>query len=504
MLSILGRWLHGSSRLFFGLPHPKDVSKETAWLDGVRGLAAFLVVMNHYNLEWMSAIADAPFGSVVLNTVNPDGVWHYQKGDRVWEIWRLPIIRIFVSSGNAQVAVFLVLSGFVLSWSPLVALRTGQIEKLAQSLGSSVIRRWFRLYLPCFAVSYLYFLRKLVVEYGGVEWMFKEFWKFITVMESWSNPFETLKVLSLAANNPYDYVMWTIPFEFGGSIFVYTLLLAMGRIRSYKRRTLAMLFVTLYAFFKAYWCQWLFGTGTILADYVRHRGGFEQLSQGTSRRASRLWFIALLIGLLLMGLPTKNADFEAFGYEWLRSADWPSSYTQVAPGRQWWGIGGILFITSCCHLRAAQKFFELWPIQYLGRISFMLYLDHILINEMVSLPLRTVLYHAFCAKETSEIWAGHVYRSTPIKNITFYCITWIASVPIAVSMAHLLEIWIDRPCTSFGKSLDERLVNGSRYVRLRGDVEEAVSNSDFSGHPNAVRSDGIERSEPEEHVQKLS
>lgn len=107
----------------------------TSYLDGVRGVAAFIVVLHHYAYEFTSI---SPYG---YHTGEP-GTHDY--------FFLLPFIRI-VHSGRFMVVIFFVISGYVLSYRGLQLAREGNSAQLLKSLGSSVFRRWIRLHLPVIA-----------------------------------------------------------------------------------------------------------------------------------------------------------------------------------------------------------------------------------------------------------------------------------------------------------------------------------------------------------------
>lgn len=133
-------------------PHQQTSNKAqlhpTAWLDGMRGLAAFFVFLDH------------------LSYSNHDvyTAWGTGQGNR--EFLKLPLIRYFYT-GAAQVAVFFVVSGYALSTKPVRLMRSGEKEKLFDTLCSSVFRRAIRLYLPCFASTLLIIF---LVRLGAYDW----------------------------------------------------------------------------------------------------------------------------------------------------------------------------------------------------------------------------------------------------------------------------------------------------------------------------------------------
>jgi hypothetical protein len=112
-------------------PHP------TAWLDGLRGVAAFLVYIYHFQHMFHQSF-NLGYAS--------------NNGDHDHWLIQLPIIRL-VFNGQVQVATFYVLSGVSLSLKPLRLARSHAFEEFSDTMFSSVFRRALRLYLPVFAVQ---------------------------------------------------------------------------------------------------------------------------------------------------------------------------------------------------------------------------------------------------------------------------------------------------------------------------------------------------------------
>ena len=114
---------------------PKKLSRHTAWLNGLRGSAAFIVYIYHNQL----LLHDVHGSSVFENAFG-------YNGRHCFAI--LPFIRHFFSGGHFTVAVFFVISGSVLSVKPLGSIRKGQHIVSADSVGSGLFRRWLRLCFP--------------------------------------------------------------------------------------------------------------------------------------------------------------------------------------------------------------------------------------------------------------------------------------------------------------------------------------------------------------------
>lgn len=194
---------------------PKGRTHPTAWLDGMRGLAAFFVFLDH------------------LSYSNHDVYTAWGTGEGNREFLRLPLIRFFYT-GAAMVAIFFVVSGYALSCKPIKLMRDGDWGSLLHTLFSSVFRRAIRLFLPCVASTLLIVF---LVRIGVYEWTReiandpKRFpirrehhpWRYDTTseqlavwaMKMWSfvNPY-TFDIREGDSAIDLDGHLWTIPVEF--------------------------------------------------------------------------------------------------------------------------------------------------------------------------------------------------------------------------------------------------------------------------------------------------
>ena len=446
-LSLGATSCHGFvARLFGWRPSKITPARETAWLDGLRGVAAFLVMSYHFNLHWWGYHLEGPYGGL-----GPYG--------NKWHIWRLPFIRIVMCAGHAQVSIFFVLSGFVLSWNPLSTVRSGNGDKLAQSLGSAITRRWLRLYLPCFAIIFgecLEYWNGLGGDFNGEPEpnLLMQIWHFVKATERWSNPFK-LDRGPWTSIHDYDHTVWTIPYEFSGSMLVFVLLVAVGRIPRYAKRTLAVIVITLYAFFMAQWTYGLFLTGVLLADYVQLSGGFENVS-ALSTLPRIIWSIVLVIALYLAGVPEKNDNyFTRPGYTFL-DALVPANWEEAEGGQRfWWCWAGVLVILASCHLATIRKIFELSFPRYLGRVSFMLYITHRIVLREIGIPVRYAMLKVCGEKQHSLFEQKDVYVASSWLTFIIYFAHWAVIGPLALLIAHWCEVLIDSPSTRLARRVDD-------------------------------------------------
>lgn len=120
----------------------------TAYLDGMRGVAALFVFFCHYGYK--SYTTGTGYGA-------RGGFYHF---------WRLPLIRLWYQ-GSPGVAIFFVISGYALSFRPLKLMRSGKTLEFYQALNSTLFRRYARLFIPT-AVST--FIIMMLLQLGVYEW----------------------------------------------------------------------------------------------------------------------------------------------------------------------------------------------------------------------------------------------------------------------------------------------------------------------------------------------
>lgn len=104
-------------------------------LDGLRGIACFLVFNYHFFWPWTPLIM-LGYGARPPKSPEPFTEWS-----------QLPIICL-LHRGRPMVAIFFAISGYVLCRHVLAAIHRRNLDEAYRKLASSVFRRIFRLYLP--------------------------------------------------------------------------------------------------------------------------------------------------------------------------------------------------------------------------------------------------------------------------------------------------------------------------------------------------------------------
>jgi peptidoglycan/LPS O-acetylase OafA/YrhL len=311
------------------------LAEKLAYLEGLRGLAAFVVYLGHlFPLFIGISILSIAFGT-----------------------WR-----------TFSVCIFFVLSGYVLTTA---FFSTGNGEYLV----SGAVRRYIRLAVP---VSVLLFLIYLVITPGLSE--FRNPAAFLNMIRQvfWGTFFfGEISVVPLSNN--YTGVLWTMAIEFIGSFLVFAFASLFGKLRNrYVFYAVAIL-----VFLKTYYLAFILGMA--LAD----------LYCNASREKYRIRDTAAVACVGGAGLFLGSCTFLLAGVSGLRpgmeslaaalAAPLPLNSTPplslgAAPVTEIISIlGASLILLALLNSRWMQGFFSGRLPVFLGKISFSLYLVHMVV-----------------------------------------------------------------------------------------------------------------------------
>jgi hypothetical protein len=126
--------------------------RPTAYLDGMRGFAALLVYILH-NETWAHE-------SLRSDTIFENGFGYHKQ----YYFACFPGIRLLFSGGHLSVAIFFVLSGYVLALKPLrILLINNDHAQLSAALASALFRRWIRLFIPLIITSFIFMTLNYII-----------------------------------------------------------------------------------------------------------------------------------------------------------------------------------------------------------------------------------------------------------------------------------------------------------------------------------------------------
>lgn len=455
----------------------------TAYLDGMRGLAAFIVFFCHYFYTSLR-IAEG-----------------WGSNDSNYELFKLPYLRL-VYAGPPMVAVFFIISGYALSLKPIKLARGQKWNDFATTMSSFVLRRAIRLFLPT-AISTL--LIVFLLRIGAYEWN-REFSRDPTyhnnVQEIAPERLETLSEQlwdwahamfnfvhiwgweKYGGSTSYDVHLWTIPIEFRASMMLFLTMVGLARLRTTARLIILGLIMT-FVYKSDRWEMNLFYCGMLYAELDVIRGAHtnpatcaalashnstpvlpttERFSSdkpmdfvGTGHHPEQAggWKVTSSIGNKL-----NRLAWGAFSIFTLYLLSQPDAQSENTPGwrflaslipewvedkyRYWQCIGAMLFVFCVARMPTWQRLFNTAPIQYLGKISYAIYLMH-------GPVLHTVGY-------SIERWAWSV---TGVEGWWYYGGFWLAAIFVIPSVVWAADIFwraVDAPVVKFAKWFEGKVI----------------------------------------------
>ncbi|PGH00250.1 hypothetical protein AJ79_08264 [Helicocarpus griseus UAMH5409] len=341
--------------------------RRTAYLDGVRGFAALLVYCGHHQL-WAH------------ESVGGEQVFENAFGyNRQYYFAALPGIRTFFCGGHFAVSVFFVLSGYVLAAKPLTLLAEGDYVKLGENLASSLFRRWLRLFLPVIATTFLYMTSWHLLGIRGTpdpRGNYRdELWNWYCELKNFSFIFRS----GGEPWFPYNFHAWSIPVELKGSMLIYAALQAFSRCTRNARLACEVGLIFYFMYIADGWYCSLFMAGMLLCDLdlLARNNNLPQVVTRLEPHKHTLSYTAFGASIYLGGVPSRNADINV-----LKSSPGWSLLSHLKPQAvfdyKWFYLfwAATLLVASLPRIQRLKAFFETRFNQYLGRISFSLYLVH--------------------------------------------------------------------------------------------------------------------------------
>lgn len=421
--------------------------RPTAYLDGLRGFAAFLVYWQHNQL-WAHAFAQGREQDIFENAWGWKGHYHLAT---------FYGIRTFFTGGHLSVAIFYVISGYVLTVKSLQLLQTGQHLRLSEVVASALFRRWFRLYIPLIVTTFVYVT----------------FWHMFGVYNSWSDPKETYReevwnwyvefknfsyIFKEGPNWPsYNGHLWSIPLEMRGSIVTYLSALTLSRATAKARLLCEVGLIIYFLYITDAWYAAVFMGGMLQADLdllsrrPEPNSGFPDFLRRLERYKTPIVYTTFIVGIFLGGVPSNSLKIEDMrknpGWYWL-------SYLkpQAVFDPKWFylAIAANLIVLSIPRIPWLKRFFESKFCQYLGHISFSLYLVH----GPVLVTLGDRLYHAVGyvstdknARELVSWWIDRfpLPKSGPMGLEPAFLLPQIIILPITLWLSEFVTRTVDEP-----------------------------------------------------------
>jgi len=365
--------------------------KKISYLEGLRGIACFIVVLSHFAVSFFPALY---YG------LAPEA--HYPK------------IEIFVAnsplnifySGNLAVCIFFILSGYVLSYKFFV------FEDKAIAL-SGMLKRYIRLLIPVLSamlILYAFVVSKLLFNEAVSSYTKSELLQVVftaglptfkdIIKQSFIHAFFT-------GGTVYDHVLWTMRYELYGSYLVFTFLLLLG-LNKYRFIAYGLLAVI---FWDSYYVAFIIGM--FLSDIT---------SKEVYRRKLRLNFFMKIL-LFIAGIIAASYPMGVKSPVGLYSLITFS--TQPLSAQIYHILAATIILFFVLTNSKTQSILESKIPNFLGKISFSLYLLHWMVVFSVSSFLVLAL------------------RKTNIAYPVNIAIVCIVSVPLMLAVSWPFYKYID-------------------------------------------------------------
>jgi peptidoglycan/LPS O-acetylase OafA/YrhL len=401
------------------MPAVQPKPERFVYLDGVRGLASLMVAVCHYVTGFQPAMLN---GNITQSHFQGDAALAHTA-------W------VFFYNPEFDVAIFFVLSGFVLAAS---------VDGLNTPWLGLALRRWARLCLPVSAVAVIiYALQRLgafhevqlAVPLTKSDWLAAMFTPATYTLALFqilrSTTFGVFSAdLSYGIAELVNGVLWTMPVEMYGSLGLFALYcFGADLFVNLRGRGFIVVFAILLTFNTPF-----YGFGFGIAFYEARKLVLE-LSVVWRMRLRRiavpLGLILLLFGCWFGSTPYLLDDSSIYHAVIMFCY---RQFSVVLGITAMHHIGAASFVAAVLLLPAAQRLLSAAPFRFLGRISFMLYLLQIPVLCFVGV-------HVFMRG-----WNGNDYEQHALRAFFVYLV-------VAIIAAELATRFLDRPATLLSRRL---------------------------------------------------
>ncbi|MDO5572725.1 MAG: acyltransferase [bacterium] len=328
------------------------MNKRISYIDGLRGIACILVFVNHFLMAFFPA-----------SYLGGDTVSHIPGGLDTWYA-SSPVS--VLTNGNFMVCVFFILSAYVLSCK---ILQNADKDNALDSISSSFLKRYFRLFLPVFCVCILIlilsrlglFFNNAAAAVTGSGLMTGRYEYPLSLYELFSSSFARIW---FKADETFSNSFWMLSTLFIGGFLSSILSIMAGK---HNRRMLILygFFALIFIHLDSLYLSFVFGTALAYIS-VRHQDWLDRIRQTMFLKVGAVF--AALLGLLFGGYPS-GIDAPVNLYHYLNHL--PAGIT---PYQFYHILGAFLLTAAVLCLPMLQKALSVKPILFLGNISFAIYL----------------------------------------------------------------------------------------------------------------------------------
>jgi len=415
------------------------------WVEGVRGMASFMVVTTHLCRAWNYHLwfpRDTPETAPTLLQL---------------QFLRIPW------QGRIGVTMFAFLTGYVCAIKPLRQVKSGNLAGALVTLGKSAFRRPPRFILPA---TIALFIAWLIAQLGGFnvssrcdsEWLRLSSPKDIGSLDT-EIPRLVRNFQSVWSNGQqeYDDHQWALLPLLQGAFTIYITLLATVFMK-FRFRVF-----TLLTLFMWYWmsnmpeketfeCQFLYGV--LLCD-IGSDPAFRTFISDWPRTRRTIYTVLIILGLYCASFPGERPDYAPWSQR-MMDIGWyifPKDTTRF--DKRWTAIGWDFIAAGIWLSPTLQDLFSNKIFMWLGRNSFAVYLTH-------GTLLRVVLVRFIYGFSLSPFGVEKVEGQDPIfhwipRSDSYF--VFIVAIPIwfaiLYAIAHLWTTYVDSFCAKVTRALED-------------------------------------------------
>jgi peptidoglycan/LPS O-acetylase OafA/YrhL len=293
---------------------------------------------------------------------------------------------------------------------------------------------------------------------------------------------DIINIIAFEYRGSLNGQLWTMPLEFRGSNLVYLLMIGLSAWRAKSRLYILPIIAAFFLWYGNWdtfgfiWGLWLaeraiaaslassknLNTQFEMAEFEDKTNPLATISSGLGLcRGLKLGKCITLsrIGIALtfvMGyylLCLGNDGHLPPGYQFLfvfQPARWKGQWDICH--MCWKSIGSVMLVYAIGELPCLQRPLNMRPVQYLGKISFALYLLHETIYQLWRNPLRDLVYLMLSGKEYGS--SGEALSTNPFSFHVAWWTTGVLLGAVAVCTAHYYTIHVDNRCVALAKRVD--------------------------------------------------
>ena len=365
-------------------------------LEGLRGVAAIMVVLFHSMSMFYPGFFYGQQGYSI------PGVQNMRLEDN---LYATPMMGLF--TGSFAVAIFFVLSGFVLSIGFFVKNDESIIKRLA-------VKRYLRLMLPAFTAIILAYV---ILRLGLDDWKsqaaqithsgwLSALW--VQAPNLWEAITQGVYGVFATGGSTYNPVLWTLKVEFIGSFMIFGMALLFAK----SKYRWVMYLIVLSLCFTTWYVAFI--VGMIIADIFVHYAKVLKLIPKS------VLIGGAIIGIGLGAFPAT--DIKGTVFELILIPFLTKDQTMII----YLTLGATLVTLATLLVPAMKCFFSHRKIAFLGKYSFSLYLIHLPILFLVAAGVFVGVYSTL---------GFHVAVLTSM----------IVTIVVTIPATFLFEKYVDRP-----------------------------------------------------------